>query len=114
MDEVFAHGVQPAVPPPLGKKVILPVEVDRAIHIIDPSFLTAETGHGGIGPWLDGVAVPIPGGEMKLRPERLMIKRFGRNGLGCLGQSLGSPLAAGGGGQPLRRSAGADEQGQQY
>ena len=53
MDEVFAHSVEPAVPPPLGKQVILAVEVDRTIHIVDPAFLATKAGYGGVRPWLD-------------------------------------------------------------
>jgi hypothetical protein len=56
----------PAGCPPLGKEVICPATVDQSVQVIDPTLLVALKVQ-----LVDG---PLSGSEVKLWPQRLMVK----------------------------------------
>jgi len=68
VDEIGTDGMQPGGPPSLCEEVIFAIVHHQSVEIVDPAFVMVR--------WMELVFVPVPGGEVELRPKRLVIERF--------------------------------------
>ena len=71
MNQIAAHRMYPALRPSLGEQMVLAIVINQAVQIIHPALLLLA----GIQP----VHRPLAGGKMKLRTQRLVVKRPGRH-----------------------------------
>lgn len=68
MHQILAHRVQPAGGPTLGEEVVLAIVVDQPVKVVDPPFLMLHR--------VEVVVGPLPGREVELGPQGLVVARF--------------------------------------